>query len=77
MRGLVFGRFPGAVPADYAGPSQVEVAGAWARRLGVPTLWGLAFGHDPDAHALPCGRATRLACEPGGWRLEFAARVPS
>ncbi|MBA3845195.1 MAG: LD-carboxypeptidase [Planctomycetes bacterium] len=75
VRGLVFGRFPCALPDDYAGPTQREVAASWARRLGVPAIVDLPFGHDPDPLALPCGRPTTLRCTPDGWRLDIASRV--
>ncbi len=75
VRGLVFNPFPCALPDDYNGPSVREIAGAWARRLGVPAIVGLAFGHDPDPVALPCGRRAALQCIPDGWRLDIASRV--
>lgn len=75
VRGLVFGRFPCDLPDDYAGPSLRDVASSWARRLGVPAMVGLPFGHDPDPLALPCGRRAVLHCVPDGWRLDVASRV--
>ncbi len=75
VRGFLFGGFPCALPDDYAGPSVREVAAAWARRLGVPAIVGLPFGHDPDPVALPCGRHAALQCLADGWRLDVASRV--
>ncbi|HYE03963.1 MAG TPA: LD-carboxypeptidase [Planctomycetota bacterium] len=75
VRALVFARFPCALPPDYAGPSMRSIAASWARRLGVPAIIDLPFGHDPDPLALPCGRPATLRCAPDGWRLDIASRV--
>ncbi len=68
--GLTFGRFPADHPPGYAGPSAMDVATAWARRLGVPAVFGLPVGHDADPVSLPVGGRLRLAADPAGWSLD-------
>jgi muramoyltetrapeptide carboxypeptidase len=70
IAGLAFGRFPAEDPAGYAGPSAAAVAAAWAQRLGVPALFGLPFGHDPDPVGMPVGGRAVLAADGPGWSLE-------
>ncbi len=70
IAGLAFGRFPAEHPPGYAGPSAAEVAAAWARRLGVPAVFGLPVGHDADPVSLPVGGRLRLAADPAGWNLQ-------
>jgi len=74
IAGLVFGRFPCALAADYAGPATTAICQAWARRSSVPAVAGLPFGHDPDPVTLACGRPTRLIASDCGWSLEQAPR---
>lgn len=77
VRGLVFGRFPCERRPDDRGPTMAELMADWARRLAVPTLGGLAFGHDADPYALPCGRRVVLRCDHDRWRLDCFDRVAS
>jgi muramoyltetrapeptide carboxypeptidase len=70
IAGLAFGRFPADLPPGYAGPSAVDVATVWARRLGVPAVFGLPVGHDADPVSLPVGGRLRLAADPAGWSLD-------
>ncbi len=60
LAGLVFGTFPAELAAAYAGPSTIAICSAWATRLGVPAVFGLPIGHDPDPLTLGLGRLTRL-----------------
>lgn len=72
--GLVFGVFPARVAPGYAGPSSQDIAATWAERLGLPTIAGLPFGHDPDPLTLPCGRIATLTVESTHWSLAIAPR---
>lgn len=68
LAGLLFGGFPSELPAAYAGPSTAAICTAWAARLGVPALFGLPFGHDPDPLTLGLGRLTTFSAH-DGWTL--------
>ena len=70
VAGLVFGRFPASLATDYGGPTTVAVCQRWATRLGVPAIFGLPLGHDPDPLTLACGRMTRLLVKAGDWSLD-------
>ena len=72
--GLVCGVFPARVAPGYAGPTSRDIAATWANRLGVPTIAGLPFGHDPDPLTLPCGRTAELTVNHAEWSLVIAAR---
>lgn len=61
ITGLLFGTFPAELPAAYAGPSTLDICASWATRLGVPAIFGLPIGHDPDPLTLGLGRLMRLA----------------
>jgi muramoyltetrapeptide carboxypeptidase len=74
VRGLVGGFFTYQEKSDYAGPSGDEVLAAWARRLGVPAVARLPFGHIEDHLVLPTGRQAVLSVRRGGWSLDLAAR---
>ncbi len=72
--GLVGGQFTAESPAAYGGPDAGQVLFSWARRLGVPAIVGLPFGHADDPLTLPWGRMTTLAVADGTWSLDIAAR---
>jgi len=74
--GLVFGRFPASLPPDYGGPSMPDLCAGWAKRLGVPAIFGLPFGHDADPLTLACGRKAQIEVAAGGWSLDLAPRAP-
>jgi len=76
VTGLVFGRFPATEPTNYGGPDLVALATHWGQRLGVPTVVGLPFGHEPDPLTLACGRLSTLTATATGWSLTQAT-VPS
>lgn len=75
VAGLAFGRFPSTAGPGYAGPDAVTVCTRWADRLGIPAVFGLPIGHDPDPVTIPCGRSASLRCAADSWSLEFAARA--
>jgi muramoyltetrapeptide carboxypeptidase len=65
--GLIFGRFPAPQATGYAGPSTATIAGQWAARLGVPAVFGLPIGHDPDPVTLAIDRPSTLSVTTSGW----------
>ncbi len=73
VRALVFGTLRFQAPAGYAGPSALEICRRWGDRLGVPTLYGLPFGHEPDPVTLPWGRPATIGIGGADWRLDIAA----
>jgi len=73
ITGLLFGTLPAALPPDYQGPSAIDIARRWADRLGVPTVFGVPFGHADDPYTLPCGRQGEFEATESSWRLSFAA----
>lgn len=74
VRGLVFGRFPAPAVDGYSGPSALDICRRWAKRLGVPAIAGLRFGHDEDPLTLACGRLSRLTVAGTKWSLELKPR---
>lgn len=74
VRGIAAGFFTYAERSDYSGPHIDAVLAAWARRLRVPAVDRLPFGHIDDHLVLPTGRQARLAVKAGRWSLELAAR---
>ncbi|GDY11820.1 hypothetical protein LBMAG53_06980 [Planctomycetota bacterium] len=77
--GLVFGGFPLAVPPGIpaqSGPTHADIAQRWADRLGVPSVFGLHFGHDCDPLALPVGGWIELTAEASGhWRITVTGQA--
>jgi muramoyltetrapeptide carboxypeptidase len=59
IAGLVLGRFPCETPHRH-GPDMDNILAAWAQRLAVPCVAGLAFGHERDPWTLACGAASTL-----------------
>jgi muramoyltetrapeptide carboxypeptidase len=74
VRGLVFGRFPAPIVEGYQGPSAQDICLRWAKRLGVPAIAGLRFGHEDDPLTLPCGRAAEFEVTNSGWTLDVKPR---
>ncbi|NRA37154.1 MAG: LD-carboxypeptidase [Planctomycetes bacterium] len=75
LRALICGRFPCELSEDYNGPGHRDVLHMWAKRLQIPVLYGLPFGHEKDPICLPSGRLCSLQCSQDQWTLSFAARV--
>jgi muramoyltetrapeptide carboxypeptidase len=70
---LLGGSFTGELRADYLGPTPDELLAAWGRRLRVPVLTRLPFGHIDDSLVLPAGRTVRVrASGDGDWTLAIA-----
>jgi muramoyltetrapeptide carboxypeptidase len=70
VRALVGGTFTHAEDHDYLGPRPDEVLAEWGRRLRVPTLGRLPFGHLDDGLVLPYDRqATVEAGRDGRWTV--------
>ena len=74
ITGLVGGAFPCDDPEGYAGPGVGEVLEHWASTLGIPAMWQLPFGHDPDPLALINGRQSTLTVGADDWTLVQAER---
>lgn len=75
VAGLVGGLFPVDLPPGYAGPSADAVLAGWCRRLGVPGIFGLPFGHHPDPLTLPVDSPCQLQATSGEWHLQ-ASQLP-
>ena len=75
IRGLVGGFFTYAEKHDYSGPHIDAVLAGWARRLGVPAIDRLPFGHLDDHLVLPTGREAILDVRRGRWSLQVQART--
>jgi muramoyltetrapeptide carboxypeptidase len=71
VQALLFAAMPCDLPQGYQGPSAVEIATRWSQRLGVPTVFGVPFGHLEDPVTLPCGRMGELEVMESVWRLCF------
>ena len=72
---LVWGLMPHQSPPGYDGPEMAEVMIDWARRLEIPTLCGLPFGHHPDPLTLINNRPSQLvAATDGTWHLAQEGR---
>ena len=70
---LLGGSFTGELRSDYLGPTPDELLAAWGRRLRIPVLTRLPFGHLDDGMVLPTGRAVRLrASSDNDWTLAIA-----
>lgn len=67
--GLVFGAFPVALDPRYAGPSVQDVCRSWAKRLNVPAVFGVPFGHDADPLTLAQACPTELTITADDWRM--------
>lgn len=74
VRALVGGFFTYSENSHYSGPHVDQVLGEWAKRLGVPAIDRLPFGHIDDHLPLPSGRRARLEARGGRWSLRLAAR---
>ncbi len=75
VRALVGGTFPAPQSPDYQGPDTRDVLRSWGRKLDIPVLARLPFGHQADALFLPVGRQTDLSArEDGTWTVRFRAR---
>jgi muramoyltetrapeptide carboxypeptidase len=61
VRGLIFGEFPDSLPLAPSVTTVREVVQRHTARLGVPVVWGAAFGHTNRAMlTLPLGVRARL-----------------
>lgn len=74
LRGIIWGRFPGCI--HHHGPSMHDILSDWSKRLAIPSIANLPFGHDPDPIAIPCGGTailkTQVAAEgEAAWALEL------
>lgn len=75
ITGLLFGSFDHENPAEYGGPSMLDILAAWAERLAVPTIAVLPFGHLDDALALPVGTDVTIeAHSDGRWQLGWTTQ---
>ncbi|MEK7413693.1 MAG: LD-carboxypeptidase [Planctomycetota bacterium] len=74
VRGLASGFFTYTEKHDYSGPHIDTVLGDWARKLGVPCVDRLPFGHIDDHLPLPTGRDARFVVRRGRWSLDLLAR---
>jgi muramoyltetrapeptide carboxypeptidase len=74
---LLGGSFTGELRPDYLGPTPDELLATWGRRLRVPVLTRLPFGHLDDALVLPAGRRTEVRAHgDGGWTVDIASVRP-
>lgn len=74
VRALVGGFFTYSEHSHYSGPHVDRVLADWGRRLGVPAIDRLPFGHIDDHLPLPTGRAASLSVGRGAWHLHLAER---
>jgi muramoyltetrapeptide carboxypeptidase len=68
--GIIFGTFRNAAyPPDHAyaamGVSAIDLVRDRISGLGVPALWGLKFGHEPDMLTMPIGAVAHLDASRG------------
>ncbi len=67
---IIGGAFTYKERSDYEGPTCDEVLAAWAKRLNVPCISRMPFGHIEDGLAMPGGRTVELiAKEDGTWTM--------
>jgi muramoyltetrapeptide carboxypeptidase len=72
VRGLVGGSSSYRETEDYGGPTIDEVLLSWAKRLQVPCISRLPFGHLEDAMVVPNQWQVRLEAKTSGrWLLEW------
>ncbi len=73
IAGLVLGCFRHEPRAGYAGPTVLDLAHSWSRRLNVPTIVQFPFGHEADAPSIACGRPSTLTVHAdGSWSFTQA-----
>ncbi len=80
VAGLVFGQFTDCRPRGETLPASVvrDVLLDHAKRIGVPAVAGLAYGHEPSFHPLPVGAIARLsATDAPGLEVIEAAGSPA
>ncbi len=74
VRGLACGFFTYTEKSEYSGPHIDAVLARWGKRLGVPVVDRLPFGHIDDHLVLPTGRPAILEVHKGRWSLHVQAR---
>jgi len=74
IRGLAAGFITYTEKSDYSGPHIDTVLARWGKRLGVPVVDRLPFGHIDDHLVLPTGRTATLDVKRGRWSLQVHGR---
>lgn len=75
LAGLLGGSFSHTNRADYQGPTHSEILAGWSRRLKVPCVARLPFGHMDDPFVMPNGRTVTLNVKrTGSWSVEIHPR---